>query len=203
MGYTRKEIRDELNAIFEDPLDLMWTKDQKNVAINYGIDALWPELRAKKVVNDITLVSGTYIYESATATDLTEEGFAFCELEVTSGPYRRLNAIFQRPNPAKAGGWEIHVDEDIASGDAGKKLKLWYQARHPRLVSDTGKAEIGTSVPVVMYAAMTLCTMFLPRGGHTELGPFIKMIPQWVDLWKKSKQENAVEPLPRLIGVMK
>lgn len=297
MGFTLSELIDELNAIFDDASNNFWTGDQKKQAINYGIDALWPEIKQHKMVNDVTLAASTYIYSSAAGTDLTEQGYAICELEVASAPYRTLRKVFQRPDGT--GGWKIHVAKDIVDSYVGKKLKLWYEARHLRfpltgvydtnqgtlsyttegadktftdtgqdfaswettsgnavymievrnsdlsftwgylgakvssteikvykdvartttgwngveptgktpssyqvLKVDTGVLGIPATTPVVTYAAIALCTMFLPRRGHTELGAFVKMIPEWSNLWVKAKQENLVEPLPRLVPIL-
>lgn len=201
MGFKRSALRAELDSLFDDAANNTWSLPQKNLAINYGIDALWPQLFVRKMQDDITLAASAYVYSSAKATDLTEMGFSIVELEVSGAPYRQLRDVFQRPDPSKTGGWVIEVGKTIVSGNVGKKLRFWYPARHPRLLADDAEIQIPASTPVVMYAALVLCTMFLPKRGHTELDAFVRLIPEWTNLWLKAKQENRTPPLPGLVPI--
>lgn len=129
-GFTRKQFRDDLDAIFNDSGNSIWSAAQKNSAINQGIDALWPECKNSDVDETQTLAADTFIY-TPDATNVLELGFSQAFLEQESDePYTLMRRITQRREVVSGAlKWKIDVPEDIVDANEGKKIRLHYHCK--------------------------------------------------------------------------
>lgn len=213
MGFKLSELRAELNTIFSDAGNLIWTEPQKNLAINYGIDRLWPELRFRDMMG-FTLVDDTYEYLvgiEAGGVDidfyiyglpLTDEGFAFAELELDTGDYRLLRAIWQRPSATAGGDWTLCISRSVVDANVGKHVRVYYHAKHARLELDADEVEVDTSEPIISYAAVYLCTLMLQKAGSSDIRVWKDQIPEWRGVWLESKKTNLIMAMPSLIPTL-
>lgn len=213
MGFKLSDLRTELNTIFSDTGNSRWTEAQKNLAINMGIDALWPELRFRDMIA-FTLIEDTYEYLvgiEAGGVDIdfyvlglpiTDEGFAFAELELDTGDYRLLRAVWQRPSATAGGDWTLCITRSIVDANVGMKVRVYYHAKHARLAGDDEEVEVDISEPIIDYAAMWLCTLQLQRAGASDVVAWERQIPQWERLWLASKKTNLILGMPSLIPTL-
>lgn len=129
MAHTRKDFRDDLDAIFNDASNVIWTAAQKNSAINQAIDAMWPEIKCTKVDETVTLAADTFIY---TPTGQPQElGYSQAFLEQESDEEYML---LRRPTQKRelVSGtlkWKIYVPQDIVEDYEGKKIRLHYHCQ--------------------------------------------------------------------------
>jgi len=199
MAYDRKDFRDELNAVFNDGSNVIWTEAQKNAAINEAIDALWPEIKNSAVDETVTLAANTFIYTPTAIPPETGFYQAFLE-QGTNDPYRFVRGITQnREEVTGVLKWKIHVPSSIVSGNAGKKIRLRYHSKFVHYTNDTVEQDVPW-LPVLYYACMMLCIYMLQKAGSSNIIVWRDQIPTWQALWTQSKKSNLTASMIRYIG---
>jgi len=150
MGYTRKDFRDDLDAIYVDTGNTTWTAAQKNSAINQAIDALWPECKASKKDESKVLVADTYLYTPTGQP--TELGYSQAFLEQDSDEeYLLLRRVMQtRELVSGILKWVVDIPKDVVdNNDVGKTILLRY---HGPFDHFTGDQIVGSGIA---FAATT------------------------------------------------
>lgn len=172
---TRLVLRSRIRRSMRDLQEQRWTDDEINDAINWALNDAWPSWFAVKQDTTNTVAANTFIY--TLPTDCYWVAQVWLEQD-SDQPYRALAAWRQVPSASATGTdtYYLYLDNAL-SYEAGKTIKVIYEARPPELSNDTDN----TLVPddFVIAKAKTYLFEMLANEGPAQDVDAVKSLMQW------------------------
>ena len=172
---TRKVLRDRLRRKMRDLEQARWSDDELNDAINFAIGDAWPSWFELKQGTSSTVASNTFIY--TLPTDARWVTQVWLEQSSSQG-YIPLTNWRQSASTGSTGtiAYYLYLDNNN-SYEAGKTIKVIYEAAPPELANDTNNTVVPTPF-ILAKAAMYLYEMEVNSGSALDTS-IVKQQLQW------------------------
>ncbi len=197
MAKTREQLRDNLNTYTGDAANVIWTVEQKSLAINLAIQDAWPEIK-KLTRTQLTLAAGSYAY---VVTAMTRAPWGPAQVWIattaTATPvYRELRrSVLCRSDGAS---YSLEFDSDLVDNRDGYRIEVHYEQEWPELGGDAAVSYVPEAF-VSPMALFHLCTMESMSGHHSDVETFRRLRPDFFEEAERARARNRIEALPRTL----
>lgn len=173
---TRAELRERIRRMMRDEAENLFQDELINDAINFALGEAWPSWYiAQEDITSIPIVADTFRYSLPSDCEFLAQVWL---QRGTNEPYTRLVDWRTQDETSSTGALTHYLYLDQNNNyEAGKYLRLIYEAKPPEITNDTDDTVVPTAFLIPM-ASSYLAESMIHSGPGKDVEHW-KMLMQW------------------------